>query len=115
MNRALRLPVRLLALAAALAAVIFALANRQPVAVSLAPLPWTLELGLWLLALACFAAGALLGGLILWSAGHGRRSVRLRRRVGELGERLAEARGRIAQLENDAAGAAPPVLPEKRR
>ena len=108
MGRALRLPVRLLSLAAALAAVVFALANRQPVAVSLAPLPWTLELGLCLLALACFAAGALLGGLILWTSGHGRHSARLRRRAGE----LAEARRRIAQLENDAA---PPVLPGERR
>ena len=111
MSRALRLSVRLLALAVALAAVAFALANRQPVAVSLAPLPWTLELGLWLLALACFAAGALLGGLFLWTAGHGRRSVRLRRRARELADRLAEARRRIAQLE----GGAAPAASEERR
>ena len=88
--------VRLLALAAAMAVAAFALANRQPVAISFAPLPWAMESGLWLVALAFFAGGALLGGLFVWAAAHDRRR---RHRTGK----RAAARRRIAPLEGGAA------------
>lgn len=97
--------VRLLALAAALAVAAFALANRQPVAISFAPLPWAMESGLWLVALAFFAGGALLGGLFVWAAAHDRRrrGAHRRGRTRQLAEELAAARRRIARLEDGVA------------
>ncbi len=97
--------VRLLALAAAMAVAAFALANRQPVAISFAPLPWAMESGLWLVALAFFAGGALLGGLFVWAGAHDRRrrGARRHRRAGRLADELAAARRHIALPENGAA------------
>lgn len=100
--------VRLLALAAAIAVAAFALANRQPVAISFAPLPWAMESGLWLVALAFFAGGALLGGLFVWAAAHDRRRRAARRRIAPLEGGAAAGRSvaRTAERPPNAAPAA---------
>ena len=100
--------VRLLALAAAMAVAAFALANRQPVAISFAPLPWAMESGLWLVALAFFAGGALLGGLFVWAAAHDRRRRAARRRIAPLEGGAAAGRSvaRTAERPPNAAPAA---------
>lgn len=52
-----------------LALAVFAVANRAPVAVSLDPLPYAVELPLYLLVFVSFLIGLGLGGLLLWLGG----------------------------------------------
>ncbi len=53
--------------------VIFAVANRQGVAVSLDPLPFAIELPLYLLVFATFITGLLLGAFAQWLGRLGRK------------------------------------------
>jgi len=79
--------VRLLvALVALIIIVAFAVANRQPVDISFAPFPVTLELPLYGAFLFGLIVGVLVGGIGVWLAGHSRRrrARRLRRQVGTL-------------------------------
>ena len=94
----MRLVVRLLAIACALAAIAFALANRAPVTVSLAPLPVRMDLPVNLLVLASLAVGVLAGGTASWIvAGRRRRAERSARRQLAAAERaLTDARTRRA-------------------
>jgi uncharacterized integral membrane protein len=66
---------RAAALIFAALAVAFAVANRQPVAVSLSPIPASVELPLYLLVLGALAFGAAIGGIGNWIAGGGGRRV----------------------------------------
>lgn len=59
----------LLAAAAGLAIVLFSIANREIVDVSLWPLPATIDLPLYGVFLAALLLGALLGGIASWLAG----------------------------------------------
>lgn len=90
--------VRALALVLAGLAVVFAIANHGSVAVSLSPLPFVVEMPLYLLLLLALAVGAIIGGAGNWlSTGGGRRAARqtrqraqaLEREVGELRESRA--------------------------
>lgn len=56
-----------------LALAVFAVANRAPVAVSLDPLPYAVELPLYLLVFVSFLIGLCLGGLLLWLGNLGRK------------------------------------------
>ena len=58
-----------LGLAALVVVVAFAVANRMPVAVSLAPLPIVLELPVYGVFLLGLVLGGLLGGIALWLGG----------------------------------------------
>ena len=58
----------------------FAIANRDPVSVSLDPLPFTFETPLYLVAMVGLAVGFALGAVAAWLAGHG---ARRRLRVGK--------------------------------
>lgn len=70
----------------------FAVTNRQDIAVNLFPLPYSLDMPLFLLALLCMALGAAAGGLaMLYSALHHKRQ-------------LKDARQRIMALENEIGG-----------
>lgn len=89
---------RALALVLAGLAVVFAIANHGPVAVSLSPLPFVVEMPLYLLLLLALAVGAVIGGAGNWlGAGRGRRAARqthhraqaLEREVGALRESRA--------------------------
>jgi uncharacterized integral membrane protein len=76
-----RLLLRVLAAAFAVVAVIFALANRAPVTISLSPLPVMVELPLYLLVLGALAVGVAAGGMASWiAAGRRRRAERTTRR-----------------------------------
>jgi putative membrane protein len=77
---------------------IFALANREPVQISLWPLDLTLDLPLFLLALGTFAIGLLLGAFLIWLP-----LLRWRHRA-----RAEERRARRLEAELAAARALPP-------
>lgn len=53
--------------------VVFAIANRQGITVSLDPLPFAITLPLYLLVFIVFLAGLCLGALLQWLGGFGRR------------------------------------------
>lgn len=93
----------------ALIAVIFAVANRAPIAVSLWPLPWGVELPGYLIVLGSVLVGFLAGALIAWFGGakHRRKARRLAAETQRLAAELAEAKRRQA--------AAPPALPAAAR
>ena len=80
-----------LGLVALVVVVAFAVANRTPVAVSLAPLPIVLELPVYGVFLLGLVLGALLGGIALWLGGarHRWRARRLRNQVGALESQMA--------------------------
>lgn len=96
--------------AAALA--LFAASNRESVSLGLWPLPFLVELPLYLLVLAALAFGFVFGQLTAWVAGgRWRREVRRRRRYIAALER--ELNATQAQLASPASadGAAPAVRP----
>jgi putative membrane protein len=77
----------------ALLGAIFAIANREKVAVSLWPLPWEATLPLFMIMLIVLCIGLLLGGVMVWLGGHRYRATarqqtrsneNLRRQVAEL-------------------------------
>lgn len=70
MAKILRLIVGLVALVVIIA---FAIANRAPVAVGLAPFPSTLELPVYAVFLFGLIVGVLVGGIGVWLGGHARR------------------------------------------
>lgn len=93
----------LLALPLSLLAVVFAVANRHGLRLELWPLPWSLELPVYLAVLGPLVLGMVLGGVIVWLAGHGSRAAaRHHRRRAESLERQLAAAG---------AGADTPALP----
>jgi lipopolysaccharide assembly protein A len=81
----------LLGLVALVVVVAFAVANRMPVAVSLAPLPILLELPVYGVFLVGLVLGALLGGIALWLGGarYRWRARRLHHQVGALESQMA--------------------------
>ena len=61
-----------------LVVVVFAISNRGPVTVTLWPLPWIVELPLYLVVLGSLLVGFLVGGAIAWlSAGRRRHEARV--------------------------------------
>jgi uncharacterized integral membrane protein len=81
----------LLALAALIAIVAFAVANRTPVPVSFAPLPILMELPVYGVFLLGLVLGGLIGSLALWLSGIPRRfrARRMRKRVSALENQVA--------------------------
>jgi lipopolysaccharide assembly protein A len=97
----------LLALAALIVIVAFAVANRTPVPISFAPLPILMELPVYGVFLLGLVLGGLIGGLALWLSGIPQRfrARRMRKRVSTLESQVAvlqRQKGR-AQAESDAA------------
>ncbi len=84
---------------AAMLAMSFAVSNREPVSLGLWPLPFGLELPLYLLALGALFAGFVIGIVGGWLAGRQRRVElrRSRRRIAALERELAATQ---AQLDN---------------
>lgn len=68
-----KLLVRLVLLPILLVVAVFALSNREPVSLSLWPLPWEADAPLFLLLLATLLLGVLIGALLAWSSGRSRR------------------------------------------
>lgn len=82
----------------AFAFVVFAIANRHATVLSLDPLPFEIELPLYLLVLGCIFFGMIIGGGAAWAAASGRRQA-LRdahRHERELEAALATARTNTA-------------------
>ncbi|HYH17203.1 MAG TPA: LapA family protein [Azospirillum sp.] len=97
----------------ALAAVLFAISNREAVTLSLWPLPFTVEAPVYLATLIALLVGFIAGGVITWM-GQGRhrrraraqsdRAYTLERELKETQARAAAAEKRIAELTRPAAG-----------
>jgi uncharacterized integral membrane protein len=68
-----KIAFRILSFVIAVAVVVFALANRAPMTLSLSPLPVEQTLPTYLVILVTFAAGVAVGGLSHWFAAGGRR------------------------------------------
>ena len=88
------------AIAAAVAVVViaFAVANRGVVPISVEPLPYVLEVPVWVLSAGALAVGFLAGALVRWllDLKWHRAARRSRRRARALERELAEARARLA-------------------
>ncbi|MBN34761.1 MAG: hypothetical protein CMM46_08290 [Rhodospirillaceae bacterium] len=79
----------------------FAVANRETIAVSFAPLPWVMDSPLWIAILLSFGIGALFGGLFVWAKAHRsrKRSAERRREIKSIEKQLAVARAQVTKLE----------------
>ena len=77
-----------------LVVVVFAVANREEVALSFWPLPWSAGLPIWLIVLGCLLAGFLLGATVAWLSGGPRR-----RRARQTAERARELARQLAELQ----------------
>lgn len=91
MRNPLMLVVGMLGALLALAIVVFVLANRTEMEISLFPYPRVVMAPVFLVVLVSFAAGALFGGLFVWMRGHPSRrlSGERKRRVKHLETNLA--------------------------
>jgi len=94
----MRLVFWVVTIAAAIFLIPFAVANREPVSLGLWPLPFLIEVPLYLLVLLVLLAGLLIGATAGWVAGRRvRRELRRRRRRVEALEReLAETTSQLA-------------------
>lgn len=83
--------------AVAVIVVAFAVANRDPVTISVAPLPYMLDIPMWALAVGALVVGFLTGALVRWLLDHKVRSMarRGRRRTRALEQELARVRERL--------------------
>ncbi|CAA7611862.1 LapA family protein [Magnetospirillum sp. UT-4] len=100
----MRVVARLLALPVAVVVVTFAVANRHDVRLDFWPLPWVLDLPVYLAVLGALAIGLAAGVLLAWAGGHGARA-RARtekRRAESLERQLAAAQAPVTS---------PPILP----
>lgn len=76
----------------ALLIVVFAVANRHEVRLEFWPLPWALDLPVYLVVLGVLAKGLVLGSVVTWLSGHKtRRRAREQRRRAESLERQLRA------------------------
>lgn len=107
----MRLLSWLVSLPVALAAVLFAISNRESVTLALWPLPFTVTAPVYLAALLALLAGFLAGGAVVWFGQHGERwrAGRLARRVSRLEEELRQAKQRAATAEKRLAELKQPV------
>lgn len=98
------------AIAAAVAIVViaFAVANRGAVPVSVEPLPYVLEVPVWVLSVGALAVGFLAGAMVRWllDIKWHRAARRNRRRAQALERELAVARERIDAAERGVGAAA---------
>ena len=103
------------AIAAAVAIVViaFAVANRGPVAISVAPFPYQLDIPIWALAVGALAVGFLSGALVRWLLDHKVRRMarRGRRRNRVLEQELAGARKKLDEAVRAQRAAVPAAAP----
>lgn len=74
-------------------AVVFAVANREEIALRFWPLPWSVDLPVYLIVLGSLLAGFLAGGFVAWVAGAPRR-----RRARQTAERARALAREVAEL-----------------
>ncbi len=94
----MRLASWVLAIAVAIGFAAFAVANREWVEVSLAPLPIAFGLPLFAIIIGGLFLGTIIGGAAVWLSGakHRRLARRTRRRAGQLERELFRARAEMA-------------------
>jgi uncharacterized integral membrane protein len=82
---------------------LFAVSNRESISLALWPLPFLVELPLYLLVLGVLILGFILGEFAAWvAARHWRREVRRRgRRIASLERELSATQAQLAPLEGD--------------
>ncbi|MBT5432979.1 MAG: LapA family protein [Alphaproteobacteria bacterium] len=88
----------------ALAILVFVLANRDVVPISLSPLPvQDMYLPVWLVVALASAVGAILGGLFVWASAHRSRRISAQRRkqIKALEKELAATQSRSDALESE--------------
>ncbi len=109
----------IIAVPIALAAVLFAISNRGLVTLSLWPLPFTLEVPVYLATLVALVIGFLAGGAVAWNAQRryrrrARRSTdrvsHLERELKETQARAAAAEKRLAEMNRPVSGAGLPAV-----
>ena len=90
----MKLITTLLAVAVAVAVVLFAVSNRGAVTLELWPLPYTATIGLYAAVLVAVLVGFFGGAAAMWLAGGAKRRElrRTRRRVKDLEQSLAQAK-----------------------
>ncbi|MCB2106740.1 MAG: DUF1049 domain-containing protein [Rhodobacteraceae bacterium] len=90
----MRLITTLIALAVAVAVVLFAISNRATVTLELWPLPYSIDVGIYAAVLVAILIGFVGGAVAMWLAGGAkRRELRqTRRRVKDLEHSLAQAK-----------------------
>jgi putative membrane protein len=90
----------------AVAVALFAVSNRAAVSLGLWPLPFVLDLPLYLVILAAWLIGLVVGALSVWIAGrHGRREGRRRgRRIAALERELAATQAQLPGASETAPG-----------
>lgn len=107
----------LIGLPVAVVAILFAVVNRHAVQVGLWPLPWQVNLPLYLLVLGALAVGLIVGGVIVWvSSGKVRSRARREGRRARALEREVEALRDEPAKKTAASGAAvgsSPTTPPK--
>jgi uncharacterized integral membrane protein len=104
---------RLVFIPLAIVVVVFAVANRDRVAINLWPLPFDILVPLYVAVLGALGVGVLVGGAVVW---FGVLKWRRRARAGErrnakLERELAAARPSASPAASGAGGAAPTALP----
>jgi len=117
MDWPMRLIVRILVLAVALVAVLFALSNREPVELSVWPLPFEVRLPLFLALIGALTLGVMIGAALVWlgQARHRRRAragqsavVRQQREIEAL--RVKHMQAPAAPTGGRSAGSLPPPI-----
>lgn len=88
--------------------ILFAIANRQIVAVSFSPLPMVIEAPLYALVMIALAIGAVIGGMAVWFRSYARKreANRLKRRISALEHHIDTHR-----RQNEELAAAQPGVP----
>ena len=103
------------AIAAVVAMVViaFAVANRGPVEISVAPFPYRLDIPIWALAVGALVVGFLAGALVRWLLDHRVRRMarRGRRRTRALEQELAGARKKLDEAGRAQRAAVPTAAP----
>lgn len=99
----------LLAIPVALLIVVFAVANRHEVRLDLWPLPWAMDLPVYLAVLGALAKGIVIGAVAMWLSGfRARRNAREQRRRAESLDRqlraLQSAPAPVIAVTDDRAG-----------
>ena len=103
------------AVAAAVAVVViaFAVANRGPVEISVAPFPYRLDIPIWALVVGALVVGFLSGALVRWLLDHKVRRMarRGRRRARALEQELAGTRKQLDEAVRGQRAAVPAASP----
>ncbi|MGE4280904.1 MAG: lipopolysaccharide assembly protein LapA domain-containing protein [Magnetospirillum sp.] len=95
----------LIATPVALLIVVFAVANRHDVRLEFWPLPWAVDLPVYLVVLGVLAKGLVLGAVVTWLSGH-----KTRRRAREQRRRAESLERQLRAAESAAAIPALPVV-----